>query len=63
MRTLATWALGLTVAQVALGFANIALSAPGWMQLVHLLAAQLLWTCFLLLLATEHNLPLTAGEA
>ena len=59
-RTVATWALGLTVVQVALGFTNIALNAPGWMQLLHLLTAQLMWTCFLLLFATPHNAPAPA---
>ncbi len=32
-----------TVAQVVLGIVNIGLAAPGWMQLVHLLGAQLVW--------------------
>jgi cytochrome c oxidase assembly protein subunit 15 len=31
------------VAQVVVGFLNIALAAPGWMQLVHLLLAQAVW--------------------
>jgi heme a synthase len=31
------------VAQVVVGLANIALAAPGWMQLVHLLLAQAVW--------------------
>lgn len=29
--------------QAALGFLNVALGAPAWMQLVHLLAAQVVW--------------------
>lgn len=29
--------------QVGIGLLNIALAAPGWMQLVHLLAAQIVW--------------------
>lgn len=33
------------LAQIALGFLNIALAAPGWMQIVHLLNAQVLWIC------------------
>jgi heme A synthase len=40
------WALaglGLVAIQVALGFGNIWLAAPGWMQISHLLTAQLLW--------------------
>jgi heme A synthase len=37
-------ALGsLYLAQVGLGFVNVALLAPVWMQLVHLLVADLLW--------------------
>lgn len=31
------------VAQVVLGFLNIGMAAPGWMQLVHLLLAQVVW--------------------
>ncbi len=38
-------ALHTTGAQVALGFLNIALSAPAWLQIVHLLAANVLWIC------------------
>ena len=35
--------------QVLLGFANIALAAPGWMQIVHLLNAQAVWALLVLL--------------
>jgi heme a synthase len=35
--------LALAAAQVLLGLLNIALAAPAWMQILHLLAAQLLW--------------------
>lgn len=31
--------------QVALGFLNIGLSAPAWLQIVHLLVANVLWIC------------------
>jgi heme A synthase len=31
------------LAQVVVGFLNVALAAPGWMQLVHLLLAQAVW--------------------
>jgi hypothetical protein len=34
---------------VALGALNIALNAPGWLQLTHLLMAQLTWLCAVLL--------------
>lgn len=40
------------LAQVAFGFLNIALAAPGWMQIVHLLMAQAVWL-FSWLLAAE----------
>lgn len=36
-------ALGLVWGEVALGLVNVVLAAPGWMQLIHLLAAQALW--------------------
>jgi hypothetical protein len=39
----------LSGAQLLLGTLNVALDAPGWMQLVHLLAAQLLWISAVLL--------------
>ena len=41
-------ALHLVAVQVAIGFLNIALSAPGWLQLVHLLAAQAVWIALVL---------------
>lgn len=40
------------VTQVTLGFLNIALAAPGWMQILHLLVAQAVWL-FTWLLAAE----------
>lgn len=40
---LAKSAVHALAGQAALGFANIALGAPGWMQLAHLLAAQVVW--------------------
>jgi heme A synthase len=46
------WALalgGLSVLQAALGALNISLNAPGWLQLLHLLLAQLTWLCVVLL--------------
>jgi len=49
------WALGLGVtagAQLVVGALNIALSAPGWLQLVHLLGAQLAWISAVLLTDT-----------
>ena len=46
------WALalaGLALVQVALGALNIALNAPAWLQLAHLLLAQLTWLSAVLL--------------
>jgi heme A synthase len=48
------WSLAvawLFVAQLGLGFLNLALAAPVWMQLVHLLAADLVWLALVLLTA------------
>ena len=42
----------LLLAQTAGGFVNIALKAPVWMQLVHLLVADLFWISLVLLVAS-----------
>jgi cytochrome c oxidase assembly protein subunit 15 len=52
------WALGLGVtagAQLVAGALNIALSAPGWLQLAHLLGAQLAWISAVLLTDTWYR--------
>lgn len=45
-------AMYLVAAEVAVGFFNIGLSAPGWLQIVHLLAAQALWVALILACAS-----------
>jgi len=46
----AAWTVsGLALLQLAAGLANVALLAPVWMQIVHLLLADLLWIAFVLL--------------
>jgi heme A synthase len=42
----------LVIAQVTAGVVNVMLSAPGWMQIVHLVIATLLWVAFVILTAT-----------
>jgi heme A synthase len=42
----------LAAVQLALGAINVALLAPVWMQIVHLLVADLLWIAFVLLAAS-----------
>jgi cytochrome c oxidase assembly protein subunit 15 len=61
-RRVARVALSCVVIQVILGFANIMLAAPGAMQLLHLLTAQLVWTCFLLLRVGVDNSPAHAQQ-
>ena len=46
--------------QTALGFLNIALGAPGWMQIAHLLAAQVVW---ILVFLTALSLWKAAGQS
>lgn len=41
--------IGLFIAQLLLGAINVILLAPVWMQLVHLLAADLVWISFVIL--------------
>mgnify|MGYP001220386492 CR=1 FL=1 len=43
LRRAVKWVIGLVALQVSLGVLNVLLYAPGWMQLVHLLAADILW--------------------
>jgi len=43
---------GLAVVQMLLGFLNVWLAAPVWLQLVHLLVADLLWITLVLLAAS-----------
>jgi heme a synthase len=40
---------GIAVGQVLVGFANVLLLAPVWLQMVHLLVADALWIAFVLL--------------
>ncbi len=47
----ATWVIVALCAQVTIGVLNIGLGAPGWMQLVHLAMANLLWLALLWLVA------------
>ncbi len=47
-RRLGTTVAGIALAQLAVGFVNVLLLAPVWMQLVHLLVADLLWIAFVL---------------
>jgi heme A synthase len=49
----------LTLTQLAIGVANVWLSAPGYMQVVHLFFASLVWLA-LVLLETEARDPRTA---
>ena len=48
-RPLALKVLALTMAQVVAGAINIALLAPSWMQIIHLLMADLVWLALVLL--------------
>ena len=62
-RMLATTVASLATVQVLLGLLNVALLAPVWMQLVHLLAADLLWIAFVLFGAQVLSVPAAQGNA
>jgi cytochrome c oxidase assembly protein subunit 15/protoheme IX farnesyltransferase len=49
--TLAVWLYAGVFAQVIIGVVNIALQAPIWLQLVHLMAADALWLLLMILSA------------
>lgn len=59
--------IGLTVAQVGLGFLNVVLLAPVWLQIVHLAVADAIWIGWVLLgahvLATAPDPAGTANRA
>jgi cytochrome c oxidase assembly protein subunit 15 len=54
--------LALVLAQVAAGLLNVVLLAPVWMQILHLLLADLLWIALVLLAARAFALPVAARE-
>jgi cytochrome c oxidase assembly protein subunit 15 len=55
----AAWAVSaLALLQLGGGLLNLALLAPVWMQIVHLLLADLLWIAFVLLAVRALSLPL-----
>ena len=55
--------LALVIGQTLIGVVNIMLAAPGWLQLIHLAAAQLLWMAALFLtLATMMPVGVDAGR-
>lgn len=53
LRPLATLVLGLTAAQIAIGFINLGLLAPVYMQLIHLFMADAVWVAFVILAAHQ----------
>lgn len=62
-RLLAATVLATYLAQVALGFLNIFLMAPVWLQLVHLLAADAIWIALVCLTASALAEPEAEAEA
>lgn len=56
-RRLSYFILALLLLEYALGAANVALLAPVWMQVVHLLAADLLWVALVVLAARATVVP------
>jgi len=61
VRRYAAWTNGLVFLQMAAGAVNVMLLAPVWLQIVHLLLADLLWLSFLLTGASA--LAVHGGEA
>lgn len=60
-RRLAWWTVTLVLVQVVGGVVNIAMSAPGWMQLVHLGLATVSWVVLVLLAAAATRAPRVEG--
>jgi heme a synthase len=55
--------VALAVVQVVLGFVNVWLLAPVWMQIVHLLVADLLWIALVLMAASALARPSAAATS
>ncbi|HYH47695.1 MAG TPA: COX15/CtaA family protein [Thermoanaerobaculia bacterium] len=62
VRRLANWTTGLVFLQLLAGAVNVLLLAPVWMQMVHLLLADVLWIAVVLLGATALAVPDVAGR-
>lgn len=56
-RQLATWTVALFASQIVAGIVDLLLLAPWWMQVVHLLGADLYWVSLLLLLFATPTAP------
>lgn len=54
---------GLYVFQIVLGIVNVALLAPVWMQIVHLLASNLVWIAYVLMAAIVIGSAVRVGAA
>ena len=61
-RPLSIAVVGLLVTQYLLGAVDVWLLAPVWMQVLHLLGADLLWTALVVLTARLTLLPVEANE-
>ena len=61
LRYLANWVTALLATQFVLGIADVILLAPTWMQIIHLLGADLYWVA-LVLLATRVVWPVPAHQ-
>jgi len=56
------WLAIAFIAQLLLGALNVSLQAPIWLQLVHLLNADLIWMAFVLLAAAALSQPTLVGR-
>ena len=57
-RKLANWVIGLLLSQLALGLVDVLLRAPNWMQILHLLGADVYWVVLVVLTARITIVPL-----
>jgi cytochrome c oxidase assembly protein subunit 15 len=57
-RTLVNWVIGLIGFQYVLGIFDVLLRAPNWMQVVHLLGADIFWVALVVLAARIVVVPL-----
>lgn len=61
VRNLGWMVIGLGILQVVAGFTTLILLAPIWMQIIHLLLADLLWVTFVIFIDTKKHSYLHQG--
>jgi heme A synthase len=61
MEAITNWLFAMYVMQIILGIINVALLAPVWMQIIHLLASNLVWIAYVLMAVIVFSSAIPVG--